>query len=272
MNTFIRICGGCLLAIFAVSLSSCAFAPVDKPGIDTISKKTNRYYEIGYEKTADLASLAAESMGYKVGREMGQIRSTMKPVLIQGNCNCGTWNGTAIQGYADSVLMIDVTKLSDTKSQVTLEARFATRFQGRNLYGMVTRDETYPCASTGGLENQYFASLDRLVAHMGKYGDKKIAEPDKDAAKPAKADAKPDKDKAKPETAGSEPPKAAAEPKAESKSDIIGGGGQAPEGSRLQKLKSLKAMGLISEAEFQAESAKLKAEQEKKDVESTKVQ
>ena len=154
-------------------LSSCAFAPVERPPVTVVQNKPNRYFDMPHERTLDLASLAAESMGYNLVTDSGLIRTNIKPILIQGNCNCGTWNGVTVTGYADSLLLIDVDKLSESKTQVSVEARFATRFQGRNLYGTVTRDETYPCASLGNLENQYFASLDRLVAHLGKYGGKK---------------------------------------------------------------------------------------------------
>ena len=202
----------------------------------------NRYYELDFERTVELAESAVKNIGYSVEHTysyVGVVEAVPQPVNTQGLCDCGQWNGVPIQGMASSRFLININKISKDKTQVAMVLQFGTHFKARNRMGMVTREETYLCASTGELENRYFAALDQLVADAAKQGDKQPSSPDKDTGLG----------------------KATAAPKTEPKPDAVAAGGQVPDAPRLERLKGLRAKGLISEAEFEAEAAKLKAGQ-----------
>ena len=218
-------------------LSACAFAPVERPVIDQSQPKPNRYFKMSKDDLYEVCKITAMNMGYSIDHEdpaQGLIRTGLKKIDVSGNANCGTWNGSQINGRAASALEIKVKSLAENKSMVTLDLRIAARFLGRNLYGMVTRDETYRCSSLGQLENQFFSSVGILATHWKK-GGAKLAPPVAAAPTPTNTQTE---------------VKKASTPKA--------GGIKIPgEKAKLQKLRALKAMGLLSEAEFKAEKAKL---------------
>lgn len=236
------------LIVITSLVSGCAFSPVERPLIDVGQPLQNRYFDLPKTDLMEVCKVTAQNMGYSVIHEdptSGIIRTGLKQIEIAGNANCGTWNGNQIGGFAGSAMEIKVKSLGDRKSMAEVDARFATRFQGKNLYGMVTRDESYRCASLGQLENQYFSSLTVLAEHWKKVGEKaKTASPSPSPSPTVAAPQKPQSE--------SEAKATAAAPSKESVKD-----GPQPPSEKLQKLMTLKTMGLLSEAEFEAEKAKL---------------
>ena len=63
--------------------------------------------------------------------------------------NCHNWN-------AESVFIVNAKNQSNGNVSVKAGFGCATTFSGKNLYGAVTKVETYRCASRGIAENQFW--------------------------------------------------------------------------------------------------------------------
>ena len=241
-----------LLVFSLLAVSSCAFSPVERPKVTADQGSKHRQVKLPRKQAIELACLAATSMGYdilSVDHSSGYIKTNVKPMPIAGNAHCGSWNGTPIKGMATSAMFIKVLVLSQNTSLIKVTGLFGTRFKGRNLYGMVTRDETFRCASMGNLEYKYLEVVERLAKNWSPKEEKQAeaaAQKPKEAPKAAPPPKAKDKGKAAPGAAVASQDAAPAAPPADE-----------PENPRLKKLKMLKAMGLLSEDEFQKEKAKL---------------
>ena len=107
----------------------------------------------------DIARSALQSTGYEVISfvpELGEIRTKSKPVASPGMCDCGTWNGAVVTGNAESVFIVTAKNQTDGKVGVKAGFGCATTFSGTNLYGAVTKVETFNCASRGVIEGQFW--------------------------------------------------------------------------------------------------------------------
>jgi len=230
-------------------IGACAFAPVDRPVVDANQGSQQRAINLPAGPAFEVAVLAAKSMGYDLlvsNKAGGHVKTNIKAMPIQGNANCGAWHGVPIKGMASSALEIKVAEVGQNRSMVTVWALWGTRFQGRNVYGMVTRDESYRCASLGALESNYMEVLTRLAKNWSPREEKQAekAVKDTEAAQPAA----PAKTTVKPQpqaTAAAQDASTAAPPAEE------------VDNPKLQKLKMLKTMGLLSDQEFEQEKAKL---------------
>lgn len=159
----------CLL----LSLSACAFAPVNRPRIDPfLSMAHGVYTDLPAGKAKDIVIKTIDSEGYQVYRAEkrpdGWIVTTMiKPVPIGDYfCDCGDWNGTKLSGSADSRIIVTIEQTASGTSNVAVSYTYQGLFTGRNIYGMITRQEKVPCQSTGTQERQFVDLLDALVRDL----------------------------------------------------------------------------------------------------------
>lgn len=150
-----------LVSVVFLGIGGCAFAPVDQVPVGkyTSPDSYNEFTKLSKESAMDIARSALQSSGYEVigfVPELGEVRSKSKGVLTPTVCDCGSWNGNVITGTADSLFVINVKSQPGGGSSVKATFTCATTFSGKNLYGAVTRMETYACASRGTTENQFW--------------------------------------------------------------------------------------------------------------------
>ncbi len=157
-----------VLAIFGL-FQGCAFSPVRRP--DPLLYKDSfvgsRVIPLPYERTLEACNSAAESIGFKIhslSKEAGVVRTVPRPAQIPEVCDCGTWNMDPVRGWGEAALVATVREQGPGKSVVTLDNECGTNFTGRNLYGIVTRQEAYRCASRGHLEKTFWDMLDQILA------------------------------------------------------------------------------------------------------------
>ena len=154
----------CLLL---VGLAGCAFSPVNRPRAAENSGIREKVLKYPPQRAFNLAALTAQSMGYrffKADRNSLAIITMPKALPAGGNADCGTWNGRPISGSTDGCLFLEVAGLGQGESRVRVQARYVATFRGRNIYGMVTTQETFRCASLGDLEEDFLARLKRMAA------------------------------------------------------------------------------------------------------------
>lgn len=225
-------------------LGACAFSAVDRPQVGPKDGVLSGRFKLPLADTYDLAKVAAGTMGYKLMREdpaTGKITTELKPIGTAGNCECGSWNGVPVQGMLDSALILTVSKIGAGVSELQVQALFAARFIGRNGYGMITRDETYRCAGTGALEQNYLTTARNLAVNWKPGSSKDMVIP-----------------KAKPQPKLSaldlKVVKAKAAEKKRNAGDVDKSMDEpiAPTDPKYYKLKTLWVMGLISKREFEA--------------------
>jgi hypothetical protein len=149
--------------------SGCAFSPVKRPdpGLYKSQIVGGKIVPLPYAAAIDACKAAAEAIGFgihAVSPEAGVVRTTGREVQIPEVCDCGTWNLDQVRGTGHSVLVATVKQQNDDESLVTLDNECGAHFTGRNLYGAVTRQEAYRCASRGYLESEFWKMLDQVVA------------------------------------------------------------------------------------------------------------
>ena len=147
--------------LFLSVLTGCAFSPVERPPVTKYVDSQAVYEFSGITKDAamEIARSSLQSNGYEVISfvpELGEVRTKAKLVSTPAVCDCGTWNGTVITGNAESVFIITSKNQSDGKVSVKGGFSCGTTFSGTNLYGAVTKVETYACASRGVAEGQFW--------------------------------------------------------------------------------------------------------------------
>lgn len=148
-----------ITAVFPIALliSGCAFSPVDRP-IAAKHASPEKVWQVQNKNTSsvlDAVRAALESAGYEaasVTPELGELKTKVREVAIPEFCDCGTWNGGVIQGTAQSVLIATFKLQPNEEGVLKIGHRCATTFMGRNMYGAVTTQETYACASRGQTE------------------------------------------------------------------------------------------------------------------------
>ena len=152
----------CLL----LSLNACAFAPVNKPVVDRKKSVVLAEFDLSLENAKALVEKTYDIMGYQKAREEqksgGFMLSTNdKAMPSVGNCDCGTWNGSKIQGTISSAIITALEPISAEKTIVRVMVIYATTFTARNLYGAITRQEVVKCQSTGKKESQFIEIMTR---------------------------------------------------------------------------------------------------------------
>jgi hypothetical protein len=151
-----------------VMLGGCAFAGVDRPPVEKNVPQTviNEFPRISTGEAMDIARSALQSAGFEViayTPELGEVRTKARQVPTPGACDCGTWNGSVIQGTALATYLITVdTPPPGDKALVKAKLTCGTTFTGRNLYGATTKVETYQCASTGQIEQQFWEKFRQI--------------------------------------------------------------------------------------------------------------
>ncbi len=234
-----------------IFLGACAFSAVDRPQIGPQDGTMQSQFKLPPEDLYILAKITAGTMGYGILREdesTGKIVTDLKPITTVGNCECGTWNGVPVTGNVDSAMILTVSRIGAGVSSLKVQSRFAARFIGRNLYGMITRDETYRCAGTGALEKNFITTARNLAVNWKPGSGASMEVP-----------------KAKPQPKPSAVELKAAQLKAQKKKDDAGDVDKsmdepiAPTDPKLYRLKALYAMGLISKRSFEAQKALLEA-------------
>jgi len=146
-------------ALLTMAFQGCAFSAVRRPDPKPIA--------LPYDQAVEACRAAAEAIGYQIhsaSPAAGIVRTSPRPVQIPELCDCGTWNMDKVTGSAFSTLIATVSAQGNDTSVVTLDNECSTTFTGRNLYGMVTRQEAYRCASKGAMERDFWAMLDRICA------------------------------------------------------------------------------------------------------------
>ena len=151
------------LYLFAavVGLAGCAFSPVEKAPITKYvdSQEVKEFSGLSKDAAMDIARSALQSTGYEVISfvpELGEIRTKTRLVATPAQCDCGTWNGNVVSGNADSVFIVTAKNQGENKVGVKAGFGCAVTFSGKNLYGAVTKVESYNCASRGVVEGQFW--------------------------------------------------------------------------------------------------------------------
>ncbi len=162
-----------IILLSLLSLNACAFAPVNRPMVDPhLSMAHGVYANLPAAKAKDIVLKAIETSGYQVYREEKrpdgwEIMTMDRQVLINDYfCNCGDWNGTKLGGSADSRIIVTIEQTASGTSNVAVSYTYEGLFTGRNIYGMITRQEKVPCQSTGTQERQFIDLLDALVRDL----------------------------------------------------------------------------------------------------------
>lgn len=159
--------------LLAVGVSGCAFSAVRRPEINRYFDQFSRTqtFSISVGDAVMASKSSAEAMGYEiltVNSDLGLVRTKVRPVTIPDVCDCGTWNRVAINGTAESTLVVNSRPEGDNRASVSIDVQCITNFSGQNLYGATTRRETYPCASRGVIENEFWSTLGRVLKAKAK--------------------------------------------------------------------------------------------------------
>jgi hypothetical protein len=238
--------------LMMVLIGACAFAPVERPVVGANAGSQERIINLPHAQAFEVAELAAKSMGYEIlisNKASGYLKTNAKKVPVQGNANCGSWNGVPIQGTAASALEVRVSERDKDHCGVTVWGFYGTKFQGRNLYGMVTREETYRCNSLGAVENTYMQILTRLAENWSPKKEPLATRREK-ALRPQKSGTT-ERPVNKGTLTKSVPTSTA------QNTSTAGPPPEPTQSPQLEKLEMLKSMGLLSEQEFQQEKVKL---------------
>ena len=158
-----------LLLALVLSLSGCAFSAVKRPNPAQYLNQfpQSQALPLSVERSAEASKSAIEAMGWEtltVNAAIGLVRSKARPVTIPNICDCGTWNGGAVNGTADATLVVNMESTGSDSTTVRISVECVTNFAGQNLYGATTRRESYACATRGAIENEFWATLKRVVA------------------------------------------------------------------------------------------------------------
>jgi hypothetical protein len=158
-----------MLILYVMIISGCAFSSVDRPNVNQFHNQfqQSKRLEVGKQDAIEMTKIALLSMGYEIhmaDQYLGLVRTKTRNVPVPEIGDCGTWNSNIIQGAADSVLIVNIAAPSLTESDVSLDHQINTNFTGRNLYGAPTRIESYPCASKGVIENQFWTAIQKIIA------------------------------------------------------------------------------------------------------------
>jgi hypothetical protein len=108
-----------------------------------------------------------EAMGYEIQAftpELHLVSTKPHAVGTPAVCDCGTWNGSDVSGAAQSTLKLTTQAVDDSVSVLKLEHTCAANMTGRNLYGGITHQETYQCASRGVVEKEFWNTLRTVIA------------------------------------------------------------------------------------------------------------
>jgi hypothetical protein len=148
-------------------LTSCAFAPVNRPNINKYSSdfSTTKTFNIPVEDLTSAAKSAIEAIGYEIQSstpELNSFRTKVRAVIVPDICDCGTWNMRHVTGIADSSVIITV-KPSKYGNTVDIVHYCAANFTGRNLWGLPTSKDAYQCASKGVVENEFWRTLEIIL-------------------------------------------------------------------------------------------------------------
>ena len=157
-----------LLAV-VVCLSGCAFSAVKRPNVGQYLGQfpQSESFPFTVEEGLAASKSSIEAMGWEtlaVNLAIGLVRSKPRPVTTPNICDCGTWNGATISGTADATLVVNLEPGGPGRTAVRVSVECVTNFAGQNLYGATTRRETYACASRGAVENEFWATLKRVLA------------------------------------------------------------------------------------------------------------
>jgi len=158
-----------LIAVSVVlALGGCAFSGVDRPPIEkNVAQNVINEFprSMSKDEAMDIARSALQSSGFELASftpELAEVRTKARQVPIPAACDCGTWNGAVVQGTAMATYLITVDTPPGDKTLVKANFTCGTTFTGRNLYGATTKVETYQCASTGQMEQQFWEKFRQI--------------------------------------------------------------------------------------------------------------
>ena len=168
-----KIFGRATAVLMLGALTGCAFSAVTRvnPTQYSAQIKKEASYTASVEQATEAAKNAIEAMGWTIqttNPAMGVVRSLVRPVTVPEVCDCGTWNGKAVAGTADSVIVVNVDTSAEGLSEVKVGVECMVNFRGTNLYGVTTRQEAYACASRGQVENTFWETYERAMKAAAK--------------------------------------------------------------------------------------------------------
>ena len=155
-----------------VMLGGCAFAKVQQPDQGLYRVRKERSFEATPSQMVQAMKRAYEKAKYSVdesGQDPSMVISKNRDIPIIQGCDCGSWNGAKVYGTANSRLVASLGLEADTNSiRVTLDHQCTTNFTGTNIYGAVTRRESYRCATTNKVESDIWTAAEEALAEMQK--------------------------------------------------------------------------------------------------------
>lgn len=163
--------GQAAVCLLMLVLNACAFASVDRPDLTKYNATIVHQRTIGLSRgeALEAAKAAAQSLGFKISffnQNMGELRSDPMSVPSAGHCDCGTWNGSQVEGSANAILKARAREVGAKQTNLWVQVLYVTNFTANNLYGMTTRRETYQCASLGTAELGFWEAIDRYLASV----------------------------------------------------------------------------------------------------------
>ena len=158
-----------LLGLAAVlTASGCAFSPVNAPAPEKYTPLDSKVEikNLDKDQTIEVVKNALTSFGYEVASvipELGEVKTKNLQVKIPERCDCGTWNGNVVTGSAQSRMEVIVSNAQPAGTKATIKHFCATEFYGRNIYGMITTQQSIVCASRGAIEKEILDKIDRIA-------------------------------------------------------------------------------------------------------------
>lgn len=238
-----------LFGFIIVIFSSCAFSPVTKPQVEDLGLVILKEYDMNQSSLRKAVEETLIDYEYTIGNTSNRQHSVYKQyelfthgkvVPIEGISDCGSWNGAPVSGNSGSELFFNFTEISDTKTKLEIRSIISVNFTGRNNYGMVTRREMYQCKSYGIIEDEFLSMLNRKISSNSVVKKNMHTAPIDHSGNMNKEHS----------------------PQIKKHSSVLEKGAQATgrdknSSNRVEKLKAMKELGLLSDEEFNREMEKL---------------
>lgn len=152
----------------AVTFYACAFSPVRRPEVKPHVSRApeGMALDLSVGDAVEASKEALEAMGYEIltaNPALGLVRTKVRSIPVPEKCDCGTWNASPVKGTAESTVIVNTQSEGEDKVSISISMECITNFTGQNLYGATTRRETYPCASRGIIEQEFWPTLQRIL-------------------------------------------------------------------------------------------------------------
>lgn len=143
-------------------LSACAFSPVKRPDTVEAIKPLVNSYDVSSVKAKESLEGALVVVGYEPIRDGDDnVLTKARNLDVPEYCDCGTWNGKQVTGFAASVIRTNVIGAGPVILELSHLCKVT--FTGTNIYGVVTRQEQYSCASNRKMENSLLTEFEKYL-------------------------------------------------------------------------------------------------------------